>query len=146
MTTTPLEKRPENAAAAALPQLRSFLARHPHADPVTLHVADTHDTLTVPRQAADLLEQILALLANSHGVTVIPDDAELTTQQAADLLNVSRPYLIKLLDLEGIAYRKVGTHRRIQVEALRRYRDADDRKRRDAADELSALAQELELE
>lgn len=146
MTTTPLEGRPESVAAAALPQLRSFLASHPHADPIALHVTSSHDTLTVPRQAADLLEQILALLANGHGVTVMPDDAELTTQQAADFLNVSRPYLIKLLDAEGIAYRKVGTHRRIQFEALRRYRDADDRKRRQAADEISALTQELDLE
>lgn len=146
MTTTPLEGRPESIAAAALPQLRSFLTSNPHTDPVTLHVDKSHDTLTVPRQAADLLEQILALLANGHGVTVMPDDAELTTQQAADFLNVSRPYLIKLLDVEGIAYRKVGTHRRIQFEALRRYRDADDRRRRQAADELSALTQELDLE
>lgn len=146
MTTTPLEGRPESVAAAALPHLRSFLSKHPSTDPVTLHVADSDDTLTVPRQAADLLEQILALLANGHGVTVMPDDAELTTQQAADFLNVSRPYLIKLLDVEGIEYRRVGAHRRIQFESLRRFRDADDRKRGEAADELAALTQGLDLE
>lgn len=79
-------------------------------------------------------------------VTVKPDYAELTTQQAADFLNVSRRNLIKLLDVEGIEYHRVSSHRRIQFDSLRRFRDADDRKRREAAEELSALGQELGLE
>lgn len=146
MTATPLERPEQRIAAEALPHLRSVLSSHANNDPVTLQVKGSDEGVVVPREAADLLEQILALLANGQGVTVIPDHAELTTQQAADFLNVSRPYLIKLLDCEGIEYRKVGTHRRVQFEALRRYRDEDDRKRRLAADELSALTQDLGLE
>jgi excisionase family DNA binding protein len=82
---------------------------------------------------------ILALLGSGQGVQIIPDAAELTTQQAADFLNVSRPYLIGLLEADEIPYRMVGTHRRIRFEDLRDYRRQDDLKRRQAADELTRL-------
>jgi excisionase family DNA binding protein len=80
-----------------------------------------------------------------RGVQIIPDASELTTQQAADFLNVSRPYLIGLLEADEIPYRKVGTHRRIRFEDLREYRRRDDLKRRQAADELTRLSEELGL-
>ena len=76
---------------------------------------------------------------------IVPDSAELTTQQAADFLNVSRPYLIGLLEADEIPYRKVGTHRRIRFEDLREYRRRDDLKRRRAADGLTQLSEELGL-
>jgi excisionase family DNA binding protein len=71
--------------------------------------------------------------------------SRLTTQQAADFLNVSRPYLIGLLEADEIPYRRVGTHRRIRFEDLREYRRRDDLKRLQAADELTQLSQELGL-
>ena len=92
-----------------------------------------------------MFAQILALLASGQGVQIIPDSAELTTQQAADFLNVSRPYLIGLLEADAIPYRKVGTHRRIRFEDLREYRRRDDLKRRQAADDLTQLSEELGL-
>ena len=79
-------------------------------------------------------------------MTVLPAHAELTTQQAADMLNVSRPYLIKLLENGIIEHRKVGKHRRVQLDALMDYKRHDEQKRRESADELSALSQELGLE
>jgi excisionase family DNA binding protein len=75
----------------------------------------------------------------------MPDSAELTTQQAADFLSVSRPYLIKLLESDEIPYRKVGTHRRIQFRDLHEYQSRDDLKRRRAADDLTGLTEELGL-
>lgn len=76
---------------------------------------------------------------------MVPAHAELTTQQAAGLLNVSRPHLIGLLEAGEIEYRKVGKHRRVKVSSLLEYMRSDDHRRRAAADELSALTQEMGL-
>lgn len=107
--------------------------------------ADGSTRVTVPVEAFELLMDVLAHLANGQGVTVMPVKAELTTQQAADLLNVSRPFLIKLLDNDGIPYRKVGTHRRVRLKDVVTYKQLDDARRKEAADALAAEAQELGL-
>jgi excisionase family DNA binding protein len=97
------------------------------------------------RAATVMLAQILALLASGQGVQIIPDAAELTAQQAADFSNVSRPYLIGLLQADEIPYRMVGTHRRIRYQDPRECRRREHRKRRQAADELTRLSEELGL-
>jgi len=149
MTTTrsrsPLVPDADDASAAgeALQQLKGFLATHSDASVVTLRVDD--DALVVPREAAELFARVLAHMAAGAGVTVLPAHAELTTQQAADILNVSRPYLIKLLECGAVDFRLVGRHRRIRLDSLMDYMREDDRKRRQAAGELSSLTQELGL-
>jgi excisionase family DNA binding protein len=92
-----------------------------------------------------MLAQILAMLAEGQGVQIMPDTAELTTQQAAELLNVSRPYLIKLLEADEIPFHMVGTHRRVRFEDLREFKRRDDLKRRGTAAERTQLSQELGL-
>lgn len=101
--------------------------------------------VTVPLDAFELLMDVLSHLANGHAVTVMPVKAELTTQQTADLLNVSRPFVVKLLEEGRIPFRKVGTHRRVRLEEVLAYKAADDLERRAAADALGAEAQELGL-
>lgn len=134
-------------ALEALPHVRDYLAKHQGHEKIRLVVDDEHgdETLTVPRGAVELLAQILAHMAAGHGVSVVPSHAELTTQQAADMLNVSRPFLIGLLNAGEIDYRKVGKHRRVKAASLLDYMRTDDQRRREAADELSALTQQMGL-
>lgn len=115
-------------------------------DETTLTLRSAHGeevTVTLPTDAFRILVEVLAQMANGSAVTVAPSHAELTTQQAAALLNVSRPFLVGLLDGGKIPYRKVGTHRRVRMSDLMAYREADDKERREVADELAKEAQEL---
>jgi excisionase family DNA binding protein len=140
------DDRDAELAQRAARRIVEYLSTHPGAGPVAINgELAGDDTLVVPREAAVLLAQVLGYLANGEGVTVIPDSAELTTQQAADFLNVSRPYLIKLLESGEIPFRHVGTHRRVRFRDLREFRNRDDLERRRAADELTQLSQDLGL-
>lgn len=109
--------------------------------PLKLRVLDQEQAIDLPAGAVDLLVHVLEAMAEGQGVTLIPESAELTTVQAADVLNVSRPYLIKLLDRKAIPHRKVGRHRRIRMEDVMAYKHAIDRERQEALAELTREAQ-----
>jgi excisionase family DNA binding protein len=115
--------------------------------PLTLNVQDagTNKPVELPSAAAELLVSILEAMAAGRGVTLIPENAELTTFEAADVLKVSRPYLIKLLDEGVIAYRRVGKHRRIRMEDVMAYKARDDHERDAAMDQLVHDAQEQDM-
>lgn len=127
-------------------RISDYLAAHPDEDPLAVHVeADDSDVLVVPRAGAAMLAQALSILEAGGGVSLISSQAKLTTQQAADILNVSRPYLIKLLEAGEIAFTKVGRHRRVEFAKLMEYKRQSEMKARSAADELSELGQEIGL-
>lgn len=135
-----------STADAAVDRIKIYLASRPAGSTqIRLRVEEDGEQLVVPRAAVELFAQILAHMAAGHGVSVVPGHAELTTQQAAELLNVSRPYLIGLLDAGEIEYRRVGKHRRVRASSLLRYLRRDDQRRRAAADELAGLTEEMGL-
>ncbi|MEM5332085.1 helix-turn-helix domain-containing protein [Paraburkholderia sp. JHI2823] len=103
-------------------------------------------TVTLPTSFVRLMVDALAEIGKGNAVSIIPIHAELTSQEAADVLNVSRPYLIQLLDKGEIPFRKVNTHRRIRYDDVMAYKNRVDAERRAALEELAALDQEMGLE
>jgi excisionase family DNA binding protein len=110
-----------------------------------VRVIDGGKDITLPVSALHMLVDILNNMAQGNAVTMVPVHAELTTQQAADFLNVSRPYLVKLLEDGLLPFRRVGTRRRVLFKDLLAYQKIASEKSRKAADELTRQAQELGL-
>src|SRR5258708_7434031 len=98
--------------------------------------------LELPAGAVALLMDILEAMAAGRGVTLVPENAELTTVQAAGILNVSRPFLINLLEDNVLPHRKVGKHRRVRMEDVMAYKAKIDREREAVLDQIAREAQE----
>lgn len=130
-------------ALASSPRL-SRLAKRKRQQ-VNVRVEQDEEAILLPMSAVRLLAEIVAQMARGNAVTVIPNSAEVTTQQAAELLNVSRPFLIEQLEKGTIPFRKVGTHRRVLFRDVMAYKESIDRSRRQALEELSKLDQQYGL-
>lgn len=127
---------------------KQVLSRYTREDQsLTLRVidADHDEPIELPAGAVALLMDILGAMASGQGITLIPQNAELTTVQAANILNVSRPFLIKLLEEGTIPYHKVGKHRRIRIKDVMNYKQAIDQEREAVLDQLVAEAQEQDM-
>lgn len=134
----------QHLAQQALAQLTQALATQ-GADPLTLELAATHMPLTLPRKALELLALILSNMAAGHGVSLLPAEAEVSTQEAADLLHVSRPHLVKLLEMGVIPFKKVGSHRRVLLADVLHYETQQQAHRTQQLQFLADQAQELHL-
>jgi excisionase family DNA binding protein len=100
-------------------------------------------TTEIPESVFHALKLVVQSMARGQTVTLVPHDKDLTTQEAAGILHVSRPHLVKLLDQGVIPHHKVGTHRRVQVEDVLAYRSERDTTRREKLDELIRISEEL---
>jgi excisionase family DNA binding protein len=150
-TITPTEADTELARESSR-QLSKFLGKQhdigKQLSNFQLHVQagnESEEVVVIPVSAFRLLTDILTQMARGNAVTLMPVHAELTTQQAADILNVSRPFLISLIENDKIPYRKVGTHRRIRFDNLMAYKQEIDRERLQTLEELAREAQELDM-
>lgn len=130
-------------ARASATELSRLLQQLPETDRARLRLDGTD--LILPRQALTLLRDLLTEMAQGNAVTVVPTHAELTTQQAADILNVSRPHVVKLLENGTIPFTRVGTHRRIRYQDLVAYKAQRDQQSREALDALAQQGQELDM-
>ncbi len=112
---------------------------------VHLTFTDGQESIVLPAGSLAMFQSILEAMAAGHGVMVFPQHAELTTMEAADILNVSRPYLIGILDKKEIPFRLVGRHRRIRLEDILEYKERIDREREAILDQMVREAEELGL-
>ncbi len=101
------------------------------------------EKIVLPETAMALIRRVLMDFAEGRAVTLIPIDAEISPRQAADVLNVSRPYVVKLMDEGELDHRRVGSHRRLLLEDVLAYRERMRVKRDTAMDELARLSQEM---
>jgi excisionase family DNA binding protein len=114
----------------------------------TLRLVDEEtgmQAIEVPANALRLFAELLGHMAQGKAITLLPVDYELTTQEAADLLHVSRPFLVKLLEEKRLPYRKVGTRRRVQLQDVLAYKRQVDEARLQTLEELAAEAQKLDM-
>lgn len=126
--------------------LNRFLEESPAREIVVqLPLAAGEQQISIPAPAARLLAQILHEMGQGQAVTLFPDRAELTTQEAAQILGVSRPFLVEQLKNGALPYHQVGSHRRILLADLLVYKESQRRNRLETLSELSAQAQELNL-
>jgi excisionase family DNA binding protein len=108
--------------------------------------AEREVVVRVPERIAHVFQHIFLQLAQGKGVTIIPNEALLTTQDAADFLHVSRPFLIKLLTKHNVRIQKVGNRRKVSFEEVKKLQETLKAQSRDALNELEQLDQELGLE
>lgn len=122
------------------------LAKYSDAKRVQLSIKGSNnesDELILPGHALQLLLDILSEMSRGNAISIMPVHAELSTQDAANILNVSRPFLVGLLDDGVIPHHKVGSHRRVLAKDIIDYKQQIDTKRMKSLDSLSSMSQDL---
>lgn len=139
-TVSPTDRERE-VARVSLQRLSSMLGQTRD----DFHIQVEEESVAVPQSVAKMLLEILAQMAQGNAITMIPSHAELTTQEAADTLNVSRPFLVKLLEQGKLPFRNVGSHRRVLFSDLMEYMQRAKVDRLKALEELQKDAQENDM-
>lgn len=124
------------------------LSKYANVDRVQLALRGSNgetDDLVLPGHVLQILLNVLSEMSRGNAISLIPRHQEISTQEAANLLNVSRPFLVSLLENNEIPFRKVGTHRRVLLTDVLKYKDNTDKLRSQTLDELAALSQEADM-
>lgn len=141
-TPSPPSDEDRQIAAESSRQLAALIGR---GDKAQIRIIDGDEDITVPVSAMRMLVDILAHMADGEAMALISQYAELTTQQAADFLNVSRPFFVKLLEEGKLEFHKVGSHRRVYFRDLVEYKEQSMDERRKILDKLAKQGQELKM-
>jgi excisionase family DNA binding protein len=140
-----LEERailPEESEKLTISKIGGVLKESKYAKLVS---ADGKEEIILPQTVFQVLRQIVHLMMQGRAIFIVPADKEVSTQEAADVLNVSRPFLIKLLEEGKIPFINVGSHRRIRFSDLMDFKKKRDAKREQALEKIAQLSQELGL-
>jgi excisionase family DNA binding protein len=137
-----IDKKDQQMAQASLDTLKSRV-KLPKGKTVRIRIGEVE--LSVPRSVFSLFSDILSNFAEGKAVSILAAEEEITTQQAADMLRVSRPFIVKLLDGGKIPSTKVGRHRRVLVKDVRAYEERQQENRQKQLAFLSSQAQELNM-
>jgi len=124
------------------------LAKYANAERVQLSLRGSNgksDDLILPGHVLQILLDVLAEIARGNAISVVPMNQEISTQEAATLLNVSRPFLVGLLEKNEIPFRKVGTHRRVLLKDVLAYKERVDQQRKQALDQLAEVSQKEQM-
>lgn len=140
-----IEYGPITASENEQPTLRKIDRALENSNRGALLISSDGEQIQLPPSLFLILKRIVPHLTHGRAVTIVPINKEVTTQEAADILNVSRPYLVKLLEQGDIPFIKVGVHRRISLDDLMEYKERRDAERDKALAELTQLSQDLGL-
>lgn len=147
MATVTSPERVLHAAPEEQDQLADLIGLIEHLEargtPKTRLLGPDGETIELPGSAYEALKAVAGAMAQGLTITLLPHGQELTTQQAADLLHISRPSLVKLLEDGKIDFHKVGTHRRLKIEDVLHYRAERAGERRKALQELTELSEDI---
>jgi excisionase family DNA binding protein len=148
MSLAILDNQPITAREEDRPNLIKLEDLLEHLEPSTISsqlISTSGEVIDLPQPVLNLLRQMVHELLQGNSVTIVPIHKELTTQEAADILNISRQYLVELLEAQAIPYSKVGTHRRIRLGDIMNYKNDRDAKRREGLSQMTKKSQKLGL-
>lgn len=142
--TTPMLERTILPPAEPIEGLMAMLDRF-GAEPTTMLSGPNGEHLVLPPEVFEVLRDVLEAMAQGQAVTIAPVHQRLTTQEAADLLGISRPTVVKLLESGEIPFEQPGRHRRVRLADVLAYRERASAERRAALDRMVELADEADL-
>jgi excisionase family DNA binding protein len=140
-----LEQEPITASESEQPTLKQMKGVLRNEASLPKLIGPQGEEIILPKSIFHVLQRIVFHMMLGRAITIVPINKELSTQEAADILNVSRPYLIKLLEDGQIPFTKVGTHRRIRFSDLMDYKKQRDAERTRGLAELTQMSQEFGL-
>lgn len=145
MSTQKIVHLPTQTEVEQAKQSSRTLSKYANADRVQLALRGNNgesDDLVLPGHVLQILLDVLSEMSQGNAISLIPYHQEVSTQEAANLLNVSRPFLVKLLEHGDIPFRKVGAHRRVLLQDLLDYKERIDQQRSQTLDELGQFSQD----